>query len=297
MRPSTPAAVEREMLESQGVLLEPESVVEGKEELRGTGVGARKEAYPAGEVVEGTDTGTSPPRFRRATAHLSPSQLPRSSTSPELSLPSRSVKPRSVNASTRATARRRRSTRPTLPSTSLSSSRCASSCPCLPSLEPTLLVWDSPTTTSELLTMSVCAEQLLIIAYAQGDRGIRARSCLEAIHLCRRLHRYRWRTHLVGLGRSWSVRQAVSSFRLPKLTRRVLQHCHQTHHAPSTRLYPPRSFPSRRSRHHSFAHHQAARPLPSDSQPRLDPPSWTHLRQASILPPYRLQGARTSSSL
>lgn len=66
VRPSAPAAVEREMLEAQGGLLEPEPVVEGKEGLRGTGVGASKEAYSAGEVVEGRDTGTSPPRIRRA---------------------------------------------------------------------------------------------------------------------------------------------------------------------------------------------------------------------------------------
>lgn len=77
VRPSAPDAVEQEMLQSQGGLLEPEAVVENKEDLRGTGVGASKEAYPAGEVVEGRDTGTFPPSSRRAAAsHL----LPRSRT-------------------------------------------------------------------------------------------------------------------------------------------------------------------------------------------------------------------------
>jgi hypothetical protein len=173
VRPSAAESVERQMLESQGGLLEPEPVVEGKEELRGTGVGASKEAYPAGEVVEGRDTGKSPPSFRRAAAHRphrsQRSQLVPSSKSQELSPVSRSAKQRSASASTRATARRRPFSLPTHLSTSLSSFRSALSCPSLLSLAPTLPVWDSPTTTSEPFALYQIAEHSLILTNSRRE--------------------------------------------------------------------------------------------------------------------------------
>lgn len=54
VRPTAPDALEKDMLDSQG-LTEPEPAVEVDEKLRGTGVGASHEAYPAGEKVEGRD--------------------------------------------------------------------------------------------------------------------------------------------------------------------------------------------------------------------------------------------------
>lgn len=56
VRKSAPEAIEQDMLDSQGGVVEPEPQVgQVEERLRGTGVGASQEAYP-NELVEGRDT-------------------------------------------------------------------------------------------------------------------------------------------------------------------------------------------------------------------------------------------------